>query len=184
MINPMSIRLENLKVERQSPYCAGPPVSVFVQNFLDSQFIHQTWASERACYLAERKGKKERPRARITAPSSLMANWQYKFVVGLLVAISIKFEYPKILDVLLKRRNITKQLHVFCRAMDPPDAADSINWTIEFREMNYSEEGSGNSSDFDPSRCGHVDEYYHQVRKDLAEPSLRFLHSSRTFNLV
>ena len=62
--------------------------------------------------------------------------------------------------------------------MNPPDAANSINWTIEFREMNYSEE-DGNSSDFDPSRCGHVDEYYHQVRIRF-----RFLHSSRTFNLV
>ena len=52
--------------------------------------------------------------------------------------------------------------------MNPPDGANSINWTIEFREMKEEEEGSGNSSDFDPSRCGHVDEYYHQVRKDLA----------------
>ena len=68
--------------------------------------------------------------------------------------------------------------------MNPPDAANSINWTIEFREMNYSEgeeEGSGNSSDFDPSRCGHVDEYYHQVRIwQSADP----LPSFRTFNLV
>ena len=90
MINPMSIRLENVKVERQF-VLRWSSYQCICSELLDSQFIHQTWASERARYLAERKGKKERPRARIRASSSLMANWQCKFFVGLLVAISINF---------------------------------------------------------------------------------------------
>ena len=51
--------------------------------------------------------------------------------------------------------------------MNHPGTANYHNWTIDFRDMNYSEAGSEDPDDFDPSRCGHVDEHYSQARKDL-----------------
>ena len=66
-----------------------------------------------------------------------------------------------------EKKYITKQFHVFRRIMNHPGTANYYNWTIDFRDMNYSA-GKEDLDDFDPSRCGHVDEHYSQVRMDLA----------------
>ena len=55
------------------------------------------------------------------------------------------------------------------RTMNHPGTANYYNWTVDFRDMNYSEAGSEDFDDFDPSRCGHVDEHYSQARKNLEE---------------
>ena len=61
--------------------------------------------------------------------------------------------------------------------MNHPGTANYYNWTVDFRDMNYSEAGSEDFDDFDPSRCGHVDEHYSQARKNL-ERTDRFGHSA------
>ena len=38
------------------------------------------------------------------------------------------------------------------------------NWTIDYGDMNYSDAENYSDDGFDPSRCGHVDDHYHQVR--------------------
>ena len=97
----MSIRLENVKVERQF-VLRWSSYQCICSELLDSQFIHQTWASERARYLAERKGKKERPRARIKSPLKfdgklavqvlrwIVSSYVYKLLVPLYLGRSIE----------------------------------------------------------------------------------------------
>lgn len=48
--------------------------------------------------------------------------------------------------------------------MNHPGTSNSYNWTIDFRDMNYSAAGSEDLDDFDSSHCGHVDEHYSQAR--------------------